>query len=114
MTIDELLESPRSKEALAWLRNGVPDRRMLGELSTTEESISLVEELYSLGAVCVTAVEIDVYDSGEENTGKLVVTLPTDQAVRERIFAWNADHAREKGFDPDEDVGQNHILLLLD
>jgi hypothetical protein len=114
MTIERLIESPESKEALQWLQGGAPGSRTLGELNTTEASLSLTKELYSLGAVQVIVVEVDTYDSGEENTGKLVISLPEDQIVRARLFAWNAEHAREMGFDPDKDVGQKHLLLMLD
>lgn len=114
MTIDELMESPQSKEVLVWLQGGAPGTRTLGEQSTTEASVSFAQELYSLGAVRITAVEIDTYDSGEENTGKLVVTLPSDLVARAKLFAWNTEHAREMGFSPDEDVGQKHLLLMLD
>src|SRR5262245_10114578 len=103
MTIEELLESPRSKEVLSWLQEGSPDSRTLGELSTTEASLSLAKELYSLGAVQITAVEIDTYDSGQENTGKLITSLPEDPTARAKLFAWNGKHAREMGFEPDED-----------
>src|SRR6267142_3803260 len=113
MTIEELLESPKTKEVLEWLE-GDPDQRTLGELPTTEASLSLANELYKLGADRVTAVEITTYDSGEENTGKLIISLSGDQIARAKIFAWNAKHARKMGFDPDVDAGQKHLLVMLD
>ena len=114
MTNEELLESPKSKEALAWLQGGLPDSRTLGELPTTKASLSLAKELYALGAVQVIAVEIVTYDSGEENTGKLIILLPGDRVARVKIFSWNAKHARKMGFDPDVDAGQKHLLVMLD
>jgi hypothetical protein len=114
MTIEKLLECSESKEALVWLQEGPPDSRTIGELPTTEASLSVVRELYSLGARRVTAVEIDTYDSREENTGKLVISLPENESMRSGLFAWNAKHAYEMGFDPDEDMGQKHLLIMLD
>jgi len=114
MTIEELLESPQSKEVLEWLQAGQPDSRTLGELPTTEASISLAYELYSLGAVQIIAAKIKTYDSGEENTGKLILWLPENRVARAKLFAWNSEHANEFGFDPDEDVGQKYLLLMLD
>jgi hypothetical protein len=114
MAIEELLKSPRSKEALEWLRGGLPGSRTLGELPDTGESISLVTELYALGATKVTAVEIDIYDTGEENTGKIIISLPKEKAKRANLFEWSSERAEEMGFDPDRDVGQKHIFVMLD
>jgi MORN repeat variant len=112
--IEELLASPESKEALAWLKVGAPASRTLGELPTHKESVGLVTELYSLGAAKVTAVEIHRYETGEENTGKLVITLPADISGRDRIFAWCARKAEELGFDPETETGQQHLFVMLD
>lgn len=92
----------------------MPGSRTLGELPSTAASCELVRQLYSLGAVRVTAVEIDIYDSGEENTGKLIVNLPRDKIARSELFAWCGEWAHELGFDPEEDVGQDHLLVMLD
>ena len=67
-----------------------------------------------MGAVQIIAVEIVTYDSGEENTGKLIISLSGDRIARAKIFAWNAKHARKMGFDPDVDAGQKHLLVMLD
>src|SRR5262249_132778 len=114
MMIKDLLKSPKSKEVLAWLQGGAPDARTLGELPTTEPPLALANELYSFGATQATAVEIDPYISDRENTGRLVISLPESQIARAKLFAWNAEHARELGFDPDEDTGQRHLLVMLD
>jgi hypothetical protein len=86
MMIEELLNDPESKEVLAWLQSGPPDSRTLGELPTTAASVALAREVYALGAERVTAVRIDTYPDGEQNTGKLVITLPNDSPARKRIF----------------------------
>ena len=68
--------------------------------------------MYALGgATRVTAAKIDTYDTGEENTGKLVVSLPTDPALREKIFAWCAEWADRQGFDPERDTGQEQVAV---
>lgn len=112
--IDELLASPNSKEVLAWLKEAPPDTRTLGEMPTTEASLAMANELYARGATRVTAVKIDRYETGEENTGKLIVSLPKEPSARERVFAWCAECAEERGLDADRDTGQDHLFVLLD
>lgn len=114
MKIEELLNSGQSKEVLSWLQGGKPGSRTLGELPTTTASIAMAQELYELGAVRVTAASIVTYDTGDENTGKLIVSLPKDSRVRAQLFAWCAEQAHELGFEPENDVGQEHVFLMLD
>lgn len=110
---EKLLAEPGSREVLEWLREH-SSTRTLGELPTREASIEYAKEIYSLGANKVTAVKIDRYPDGEENTGRLVVTLPSDLEARARIFEWHDEQADALGFDPETDVGQMHLLLMLD
>ncbi len=111
--IRRLLDSKHA-EALEWLRKASPDSfRNLGEMDSTEESIRFVQNLYDLGAQKVVAVEIDEYDEGE-NTGHLVVELPPDPLPRQKLFAFERQHAESLGFDGVEDTGQQHLYLKLD
>lgn len=87
--------------------------RTLGELRTTEESVAEVDELYRAGAVKVTLVDIDYYDE-DENTGKLVVTLPKDLQARAKVLAWCAKWARATGYDPETDIGQKYVFVMMD
>lgn len=86
----------------------------MGELPTTEASLAMANELYARGATRVTAVKIDRYETGEENTGKLIVSLPKEPSARERLFAWCAECAEERGLEADRDTGQDHLLVMLD
>src|SRR4051812_28059329 len=91
-------------EAREWLRAGSDDLvRTLGEMEA-DESIAFVQRLYDLGAEKVLAVEIDDYAVGA-NTGHLLVELPADDAARERLFAFEREHAESHGFDGTPDVG---------
>lgn len=109
--IRERLKS-RKAEALGWLKRS-HGRNTLGELPTTEEATTLVKAIYAAGAERVIAVEIDEYDDGQ-NTGKLVIRLPTDPARRQRVFAWHGKQAQSMGFDAEPDIGQSHLFSLLD
>ncbi len=114
MKIEELLNTSGSREALAWLREGGPEERTLGELPSREASLEIVQEIYSLGAARVTAVGITTYDTGEENTGKLIVSLPNSAPARAKVFAWCAQEAKHLGFEPERDIGQEHVFVMLD
>ncbi|MEO0769499.1 MAG: hypothetical protein AAFY72_08700 [Cyanobacteria bacterium J06649_4] len=105
---------PSTKEALEWLRRNDHKRlRTLGEYDTTANSIQLVEEMYAAGAVRVLAVEIDAYED-EENTGKLVIELPTTQKDREKVLSIVGKIAESQGYDPEPDEEQRYVFVMLD
>jgi hypothetical protein len=111
--IDARLNDPKSKkaEALKWLTES--GENTLGELGTTEESIDLVQAAYDAGAEEVLAIEIDQYGENE-NTGKLLVKLPSEKEARKRVFAWCGTQAEAQGFDAEEDTGQTYVFVMLD
>ena len=113
--IPSRLEDPRSKkaEALKWLENS-DGKNTLGELLSTEESIAFVKGVYEAGAEEVLAIEIDQYDGGYENSGKLIVRLPTDPLARERIVRWCAEVAEAQGYNGEKDQGQSQLFVSLD
>ncbi len=104
------LEGPKA-EALGWLKSG-SGANTLGETSN-EESVRLIQAIYSAGAAQVLAVEIDDYE-GFQNTGKLVIALPTDPDARKAVFIWHAEQAESMGFDGERDIGQTHLFSMLD
>lgn len=112
--IEDLLGEPESREVVEWLQSGPPDTRTLGEIPTTAASLELAREIYSRGAKKVTAVKIDSYPGGEQNTGKLVITLLDDPPARKRVFEWCATLAEKMGFDAEIDVGQTLLFVMLD
>lgn len=110
--VKEFLASNKA-EALSWLRAGSDTSfRNLGEMEA-DESIRFVQHLYDLGAETVLAVAIDEYPDGA-NSGNLLVQLPPDDAARERLFAFEREHAESHGFDGTPDEGQEHLYLKLD
>jgi hypothetical protein len=112
---------PDAAEALSWLKEAKsPDERTItggdGEGWRGAEAIAVVQELYRLGAVCVTAVEIDgrTAKAQRQDTSTLIVELPSDSAKRERLFEWEATFAQEQGWDPATDDGQDYMLIWRD
>jgi hypothetical protein len=118
---EELVRKPDAAEALEWLREAkVPDDRTItggdGEGWRGAEAIAVVQELYELGAVCVTAVEISgrIERAPHQDTSTLTVELPRDSAKRARLFKWVSKFARKNGWDPETDWGQLHLLIWRD
>lgn len=113
--IRERLQDPNSKkaEALSWLERS-SGKNTLGELPSTDESIVLVRQAYEAGAERVLAIEIDEYEGGHANTGKLILTLPSDTAARKRVFRWCAKQAEAQGYEGEVDQGQSYIFVSLD
>jgi hypothetical protein len=106
---EKLLAAPGTREVLEWLRESSATRT-LGELPTPQASIEIAKEIYDLGASKATAVKIDGYPDWQENTGKLVISLPKEKAARKKLFGWAADRAEEQGYDPEPDVGPEASL----
>jgi hypothetical protein len=110
---ESFLRSANKKEARAWLNEAQGDAgRTLGEMDTPT-SLSVILELYGIGAEEVTAVEIKPAGCGE-TTDTLIVTLPAEKERREDLFAWEKEHAESNGFDPVKDEGQKYLFLFWD
>jgi hypothetical protein len=110
----KLLRGPKVREALGWLQECSSPLRTLGESTSQGDSIALVQRFYSLGAVSVHAVEIHG-DRGEfQNSGRLIIELPQEAARRKQLFQACGEIAEDMGFDPDSDIGQKYIFVMLD
>jgi hypothetical protein len=111
---DFLAPDEHPQEALSWLKAG-GDKHTLGELASTSSSIRLVNTIYRAGASKVWAVEIDTYPNGSENTGKLVIELPSQPPLRSQVLAWASRKAKAQGFDEIiNDEGQHYVFVMLD
>lgn len=117
----KLVRAADAVEALAWLREAhLPNERTItggdGKGWRGNEAVTVVQELYDLGAVCVTAVEISgrVQRSQHQDTSTLIVELPSDATKRDSLFAWEADFATENDWDPATDDGQAYLLIRRD
>jgi hypothetical protein len=112
---DDLLSKPNRAEALSWLDESTDESpRTLGELETNESSIDLVNEAYKAGAVEVIAVDIETYPDGSQNTGRLVVVLPKQQAPRKETLRWCNKQSEQLGLPPEDEFGQTYALVMLD
>ena len=111
--IREMLASNKA-EAIEWLRAGSRSSfRNLGEIETTEESIAFAQRFYDLGAESVLACKIMKYHVGQ-NSGHLLIQLPSDHRARKRLFAAHGEHAESMGFEGEPDEGQKFLFMMLD
>jgi len=101
-------------EALSWLNEPDVPERTLGECARPEDSIELVKDFYALGAVKVWTFEIDGAPDEEQNSGKLVIELPSNSKKRAKILKKCGEIAEEMGFDAETDMGQKYVLVMLD
>jgi hypothetical protein len=111
-----------NEEALAWLQAGGPDklRTITGgegsdsKLYEKKHAVAFVEGLYELGAVRVTAVNIDRLCQEHEDTDRLLVELPTDTEARAKIYAFQNEFAAGRGWDPSPDDGGLYLIFWWD
>jgi hypothetical protein len=108
--IKQFLSGPHA-EALEWLRSGAGNERTLGEHRSTDQSISLVERLYGLGAEKVVAVDLQDYGDGTGGTRYILVELPDEHRRRDPLFAFEREHAEARGFDGTPDEGQLYLFF---
>jgi hypothetical protein len=106
----KLMEKGRRANAVEWIQS---EGHTLGEMDHSE-SRRLVTKLMDLGAVAIHACEIDSYSEGEENTGHLVVELPSPSRARKALRKALNRLAREQGYEGDPDKGQRYSYVKLD
>lgn len=112
---------PNAAEALSWLREAKkPEDRSItggdGKGWRGAEALAVVQKLYDLGADCVTAIEIfgRIEKARQQDTSTLVIELPKDSEKRAGLFKWEAKFARQQGWDPTDDWGQDYLLIWRD
>ena len=106
-----IISSGKVKEAREWFKSG---KCFLGEGDDEQGSIELVESLYKAGAVKVWVFDINIDESGEQYSGRLIVEMPKEPGKRKNISSICDEIAENIGFDPEEDRGQQYRLLMLD
>jgi len=104
---------------MEWLSRQDGVTRTLGEF-TAEASRRLVGGFTKVGAL-VFAVKVNQsirgglhVDEVRENTGHLVIQLPSEPERRAKVLKLGGRHARRLGFDPTEDCGQRLLYVKLD
>lgn len=106
----EMMERGKRANAVEWIKAG---SHTLGEMSH-RASRGLISTLSRLGCLEIVACEIDDYGGGAENTGHLVVELPSEPKQRMAVFKQLAHLAEKQGYSGDQDDGQRFGYIKLD
>jgi hypothetical protein len=106
----KVMGNGRREDAAVWIQN---KDHTLGERNWNG-SKRVVGKLLALGGTYVYACEVDVYGDGIENTGHLVIELPTAIATRSKILKEVDRLASETGYNGPFDDGQRYVYVKLD
>jgi hypothetical protein len=105
-----MMEDGAHADAVEWIAS---PQHTLGEF-THGKSRKIVEKLLKVGAERVYACQIEPVEEEEENTGHLVVELPTGADERKAILREVDRLASEQGLHGDMDNGQRYAYVKLD
>ena len=116
--VQGLLEKPNHAEARKWLEETSPHpgRRLLGHFGSQAQASQFIEELYATGAVSVVAADLYSNARDDQFCDRLLVQLPSDKAKRNGIrqMCQRLCATSKAAFQPDHDIGETHLYLLLD
>jgi hypothetical protein len=113
--VEGLLEKTNKMEARLWLgeRRNPKQQRALGHFDSQEAAAAFVESLYKAGAPEVIVPRIYLGLDGNEFADALLVRLPKARSARIRVRKECA-LLREQSlgsFQPDSDIGEEHLYL---
>ncbi len=112
--LDKFVSDATKCEAKKWLESAPKGiTRTLGELPDLQESLALVDDAYSEGVSELFVVKVGS-NEGFENTGTLLVQLPKSGRKRKNALAWCNEQNDFQGFDPEDDEGQEWMIVQLD
>lgn len=115
--ITSLLAKPNHLEARRWLQesNGHTATRSLGRFKRESDAAKFVNALYNAGAVEVIATDAYSNKAHERFADCLLVRLPKASVKRKAIREVSAQLQKRKlgAVQPDADVGETHLFLLL-
>src|ERR1035438_10402472 len=107
--------------ACAWQargrRSGFPRtiRRGLGRFKRESDALKFVQALYKAGATDVIAPDIYASKTGNQFADCLLVKLPNIAPKRKAVRKVCSQLSKRKlgAFQPDKDIGESHLYLLL-
>jgi len=113
--VRSLLAQKNRAEVRKWLESGGKAVRSLGRFKRVSDALKFVEALYEAGATEVIAPDIYAGKAGDQFADCLLVKLPGIAAKRKAIRKACAQLSKRKlgAFQPDKDIGESHLYLLL-
>ncbi len=113
--VRSLLTQKNRAEVRKWLVSGGKAVRSLGRFKRKSDALKFVEALYKLGATEVIAPDIYAGKAGGQFADCLLVRLPRIAAKRKAVRKVCGQLSKRKlgVFQPDKDIGESHLYLLL-
>jgi hypothetical protein len=113
--VRSLLAQKNRAKVRKWLESGGNAVRSLGRFKRVSDALEFVEALYKVGATEVIAPDIYASKTGDQFADCLLVKLPRIAAKRKAIRKVCAALPKRKlgAFQPDKDIGESHLYLLL-
>ena len=113
--VRSLLAQKSRAEVRKWLESGGKAVRSLGRFKRESDALKFVQALYKAGATEVIAPDIYASKTGDQFADCLLVKLPGIAAKRKAIRKVCAALPKRKlgAFQPDKDIGESHLYLLL-
>ncbi|MGB7770141.1 MAG: hypothetical protein WBN22_14995 [Verrucomicrobiia bacterium] len=113
--VRSLLAQINRAEVRKWLESGGKAARALGRFKRESDALKFVEALYNAGATEVIAPDIYASKTGDQFADCLLVKLPIIAPKRKAIRKICAQLSKRKlgAFQPDKDIGETHLYLLL-
>jgi hypothetical protein len=110
-----LLRRPNRFEARKWLETSGQQKRSLGRFKRERDALKLVEQLYKAGASEVIAPDVYSNKIGDQFADCLLVRLQSIAARRKAIrkIAISLSKRKLGAFQPEKDIGETHLYLLL-
>jgi antitoxin component YwqK of YwqJK toxin-antitoxin module len=98
-----------------WLESGGNAARSLGRFKRVSDALKFVEALYKAGATEVIAPDIYASKTGDQFADCLLVKLPKIAPKRKAVRKVCSQLPKRKlgAFQPDKDIGETHLYLLL-
>jgi hypothetical protein len=113
--VRSLLAQKNRGEVRKWLASGGKATRSLGRFKRVSDALKFVEALHRAGATEVITPDIYAGKAGDQFADCLLVKLPGIAAKRKAVRKVCAQLSRRKlgAFQPDKDIGESHLYLLL-
>ena len=113
--VRSLLAQKNRAEAAEWLKSGDNAVRSLGRFKRVSDSLKFVEALCNAGATEVIAPDIYASKTGDQFADCILVKLPGIAAKRKAVRKVCAQLSKRKlgAYQPDKDIGESHLYLLL-
>jgi hypothetical protein len=113
--VRSLLAQKNCVEVGKWLESGGNAVRSLGRFKRESDALKFVQALYKAGATDVIAPDIYASKTGNQFADCLLVKLPNIAPKRKAVRKVCSQLSKRKlgAFQPDKDIGESHLYLLL-